>query len=97
MLKRIATTARAIVVHNPAAAAIVRRHAPDARIVRNPPSVCRRPELPSDVDTLRFRHDLGLGPRTLLVGVFGHQRESKRLPVVLRAMTRLEPAPTRDC
>lgn len=87
MLKRIATTARAIVVHNPAAAAIVLRHAPDARIVEIP-HLFVAPQLPFVIDTLRFRHDLGLGPRTLLLGVFGHQRESKRLPVVLRALAR---------
>jgi glycosyltransferase involved in cell wall biosynthesis len=85
MLKRVAATARAIVVHNPAAVAIVERHAPDARITEIP-HLFVQPETPSEIDTLRFRDQLGLGPRTLLVGVFGHQRESKRLPVVLRAM-----------
>jgi glycosyltransferase involved in cell wall biosynthesis len=87
MLKRIATTARAIIVHNPAAGAIVRRHAPDACIIEIP-HLFVNPETPSAVDALRFRAELGLGPRTLLGGVFGHQRESKRLPVVLRAMQR---------
>jgi glycosyltransferase involved in cell wall biosynthesis len=87
MLKRIATTARAIIVHNPAAAAIVRRHAPDTRIIEIP-HLFVAPETPSVVDTLRFRNQLGLGSRTLLAGVFGHQRESKRLPVVLRALKR---------
>jgi len=87
MLKRIATTARAIIVHNPAAAAIVRQHAPDARITEIP-HLFVPTRTPSIVDTLRFRDQLGLSPRTLLVGLFGHQRESKRLPVVLRAMER---------
>jgi glycosyltransferase involved in cell wall biosynthesis len=88
MLKRIAATARAIVVHNPAAAAIVRQHAPEARIVEIP-HLFVQPATPSMVDTLRFRNQLGLSPRTLLVGLFGHQRESKRLPVVLRAIKRV--------
>jgi glycosyltransferase involved in cell wall biosynthesis len=88
MLKRIATTSRAIIVHNPAAAAMVGRHAPDARIIEMP-HLFAAPEMPSAVDTLRFRSELGLGPRTLLTGVFGHQRESKRLPVVLRALERV--------
>ena len=87
MLKRIATTARAMIVHNPSAAAIIRRHAPDTRIIEIP-HLFVAPEIPSMVDTLRFRDQLGLGPRTLLAGVFGHQRESKRLPVVLRAIQR---------
>ena len=87
MLKRIAEGARAVVVHNPAAAAIVSKHAPEARIVEIP-HLFEAPELPHLADTLRFRDSLGLGPRTLLVGSFGHQRESKRLAVVLRAMER---------
>jgi glycosyltransferase involved in cell wall biosynthesis len=88
MLKRLATTARAIVVHNPAAAAIVRRHAPDARVTEIP-HLFTPPAVPAEVDTLRLRDHLGLSPRTLFIGVFGHQRESKRLPVVLRALDRV--------
>jgi glycosyltransferase involved in cell wall biosynthesis len=87
MLKRIAAGARAIIVHNPSAAAIVLRHAPDARIIEIP-HLFVKPDTPPEVDTLRFRVALGLHPRTLLAGVFGHQRESKRLPVVLRAIRR---------
>jgi glycosyltransferase involved in cell wall biosynthesis len=89
MLKRIASTARAIVVHNPAAAAIVHRHAPDARIVEIPHLFIAAPEAPSVVDTLRLRSQLEIAPRTLFIGAFGHQRESKRLPVVLRALERV--------
>ncbi|HEY7338372.1 MAG TPA: glycosyltransferase family 4 protein [Bryobacteraceae bacterium] len=85
MLKRLVGASRAIVVHNPAAAKVVRRHAADAR-VHEIPHFFADPPLPEPVDALRFRRELGLGPRTLLVGVFGHLRESKRLPVVLRAM-----------
>ena len=88
MLKRLVTTARAIVVHNPAAAAIVRRHAPDARLTEIP-HLFIAPETPSEIDTLRLRGQLELGPRTLFIGLFGHQRESKRLPVVLRALDRV--------
>jgi glycosyltransferase involved in cell wall biosynthesis len=85
MLKRIADSARAIIVHNPAAAAIVERHRPDVRIAEIP-HLFVPPRTPPKVGTLRFRDQLKLAPRTLLVGVFGHQRESKRLPVVLRSM-----------
>ncbi len=88
MLKRIATTARAVVVHNPAAIAIVRQHAPHANVIEIP-HLFVQPATPSMIDTLRFRNELGLGPRTLLAGLFGHQRESKRLPVVLRALERV--------
>lgn len=85
MLKRLATRSRAIIVHNPAAAAAVRRHAPGARVFEIP-HLFVAPELPDATETLRFRASLGLGPRTLLVAVFGHMRESKRLPAIVRAM-----------
>jgi glycosyltransferase involved in cell wall biosynthesis len=87
MLKRIATASRAVIVHNPAAARLVKSHAPEAEVIEIP-HLFTPPELPDPVETLRFRAALGLGPRTLLAGVFGHLRESKRLPVVLRAMER---------
>ena len=45
MLKRIATVSRVVVVHNPAAAAVVRKHAPDARVVEIP-HLFPRPALP---------------------------------------------------
>jgi glycosyltransferase involved in cell wall biosynthesis len=91
MLKRIARAAHAVIVHNPAAARRVCEHAPHTRVVEIP-HLFRRPELPDAVDTLRFRASLGLSPRTLLVGLFGHQRETKRLAVVLRAFERAKAA-----
>jgi len=87
MLKRLAQASRAVIVHNPAAAKRLREHAPDARVFEIP-HLFRRPQLPGAVDVLRLRASLGLGPRSLLVGLFGHQRETKRLPVVLRAFER---------
>jgi glycosyltransferase involved in cell wall biosynthesis len=87
MLKRIAEASRAVIVHNPGAARMVRRHAPEAEIFEVP-HFFETPPLPALVDTLRFRAELGWKPRTMVVGVFGHLRESKRLPVVLRAMKR---------
>jgi glycosyltransferase involved in cell wall biosynthesis len=84
MLKRIATASRAIIVHNPAATAMVLEHAPGARVFEIP-HLFERPVLPSAGETMRFRESLGLAPETLLIGTFGHQRETKRLAVVLRA------------
>lgn len=86
MLKRIATVSRALIVHNPAAARVVKGHAPDARVFEIPHFFAAPPHRPDAAEILRLRADLGLKPRELLVGVFGHLRESKRLPVVLRAM-----------
>ncbi len=87
MLKRIATASRAVIVHNPAAARVVRQHHPGARVIEIP-HLFVRPAVPEAVEVLRFRARLGVGPRTLLVGVFGHLRESKRLSAILRAMER---------
>ena len=88
MLKRIASHARAVIVHNPAAASAIVRHAPDAKVIEIP-HLFVPPDLPHPAEVLRFRERLGLRPRTLLVSVFGHLRESKRLPVLLRAMHRV--------
>jgi glycosyltransferase involved in cell wall biosynthesis len=87
MLKRVASASRAIIVHNPAAARLV-RHAAEARVVEIP-HFFSQPSLPDPIEALRFRQSLGVHPRTFLVGVFGHLRESKRIPTVLRAMERL--------
>jgi glycosyltransferase involved in cell wall biosynthesis len=88
MLKRLASVSRGIIVHNPAAARVVRSHHADARVIEIP-HLFVPPPVPSASDTLRFRQELGVKPGTLLVGVFGHQRESKRLPAILRAMEEL--------
>ncbi|HLH43861.1 MAG TPA: glycosyltransferase family 4 protein [Bryobacteraceae bacterium] len=88
MLKRLARSSRAIVVHNPAAARLVREHHRDARIFEIP-HYFAPPPTPGPIETLRFRRALGLGGRTLLVGVFGYLRESKRLPAIVRAMKRV--------
>jgi glycosyltransferase involved in cell wall biosynthesis len=85
MLKRIVTRSRAVIVHNAAAAAAVRRHAPDVRIFEIP-HLFVPPSLPDAVVVSRLRTELGLAPRTLLVAVFGHMRESKRLPAIVRAV-----------
>lgn len=88
MLKRLAESSLAIIVHNPAAARAVREHSPEARVVEIP-HLFVPPELPHLADVLRFREALGVKPKTLLAGVFGHLRESKRLCAILRAMDRV--------
>jgi len=84
MLKRIAECAKAIIVHNPAAARMAKRHSPQALVVEIP-HLFVPPYLPEWIEIARFRASLGISPRTLLVGVFGHLRESKRLAVIRRA------------
>lgn len=93
MLKHIATTALGVIVHNPAAADIVREHAPEATITEVP-HLFTPPTLPDSVDTLRLRQSLVFTPGTLVVGAFGHQRETKRVGPLLRAFQRaVESAP----
>jgi len=84
MLRRVAERALAVVVHNPAAAATVRHHAPGARIVEIP-HLFLPPEPPSAAQALRFRQRLGVPPGACLFGVFGYLREPKRLLQVLDA------------
>lgn len=88
MLKRIAETSRAVVVHNSAAARMVEEHVPGARVVEIP-LLFAPPELPSSAPVLRFRDALGLPLRHFVFGVFGYLRESKRILNVLRAFESL--------
>ncbi len=88
MLRRILEVSRAAVVHNPAAARMALAHCPGARVVEVPFPFWD-PALPPLADILRWRQSAGIGPRTVLFGVFGYLRESKRLSVVLRAYQRL--------
>jgi glycosyltransferase involved in cell wall biosynthesis len=85
MLKRAAESSLAVIVHNRAAARIVRDHAPHARVIEIPHLAFPAPALPDEVEVLRYRESLGLDLGTLVFGVFGYLRESKRLVSVLEA------------
>jgi glycosyltransferase involved in cell wall biosynthesis len=84
MLRRVAERALAVVVHNPAAAEAVRRHAPAAQIIEIP-HLFVPPPVPAAADVLRFRERLKVPVGACLFGVFGYLRESKRLLSVLAA------------
>jgi hypothetical protein len=84
MLRRIAEVSRAIVVHNPAAARIVREHAPHARVVEIPLLFASPPAI-SAAEVMRLREALGLSSRDFVFGVFGYLRESKRIMNILRS------------
>jgi glycosyltransferase involved in cell wall biosynthesis len=88
MLRRIAETAKVVIVHNPAAAHRVREHAPEAKISKIP-HLYAPPALPPPSAALRWRERHGIAPGTCLFGVFGHLRESKRLASVLGAFERV--------
>lgn len=88
MLRRLAASALAVIVHNPAAAEAVRRHAPAAAIVEIP-HLFESPLLPDPAEVLRWRQSRGFGPGDFVFGVFGYLRESKRLFSILAAFERL--------
>ena len=87
MLKRLAEAARVVVVHNPGAAAMVRAHAPEAR-VSEIPHLFAAPPAPDPHAVAELRHSWNLPAGAFLCGVFGHLRESKRLHVAVRAARR---------
>jgi glycosyltransferase involved in cell wall biosynthesis len=90
LVRRIAEASRAVVVHNPAAARIVRRHAPQARVVEIPHLFAPAP--PPEPDPRRWRATHGIPAGAFLFGVFGHLRGSKRIPGILRAFGRVRHA-----
>ena len=87
MLKRLAERSRAVIVHNAEAASMVRAHAAETP-VEVVPHLFERPVI-DEVAAARLRDTL---PGGALFGVFGHLRESKRLPTVLRALERVPAA-----
>ena len=91
MLRRIAEASRAVVVHNPAAARMVREHAPAARVVEIP-HLFAPVDLPSQAEVRRYRQTLGLSTRQFVFGVFGYLREAKRIMNILRAFDKIHRA-----
>lgn len=82
MLKRIAERARAVVVHNPAAARMVARHSPQTPVIEIP-HFFQTPELPAQPEIAKFRRRLGFSDDAFVFGVFGYIRDSKRLIQIL--------------
>lgn len=80
MLKRLTARSLAVIVHNPAAARIVRRHAPDAAVV----------EIPHLYTAPRRITERRLAP--FVFGIFGYLRESKRVMTALRAFRKVRAA-----
>jgi glycosyltransferase involved in cell wall biosynthesis len=88
MIKRIVERSRAVIVHNPRAAQLVREHVPGATVHEIPHLLALPGDLPAQSEIIRWRAEHGVAPHTFLIGVFGHLRESKRLLAVLRAFQR---------
>lgn len=88
MLKHIAESARAVVVHNPAAARIVTHHAPRIPVIEIP-HLFEAPPLPAPTEVAQFRKKLGWASETFVFAVFGYIREPKRLIQILGAFAPL--------
>ncbi len=86
LVRRAAESSLAVVVHNPAAARIVREHATGAHFVEIP-HLYQAPECAPDAAGWRAAH--GIPPDAFLFGVFGYLRETKRLGSILRVFERL--------
>lgn len=91
MLRRIGEASRALVVHNPAAADLVLRHAPGARVHQIPHLLLPGAQ-PAGYEVERRRRAWSLPPGGVVFGVFGHLRESKRLAAILREWPRVQRA-----
>lgn len=86
MLRRIVETARAVIVHNPGAAAIAREHG--ARNVHVIPHFFE-PVAVDPADAVFFRDRLSIGHGVTLFGIFGYLRETKRVISSIRAFRRV--------
>jgi glycosyltransferase involved in cell wall biosynthesis len=84
MLRRVAERARAVIVHNPSAAAIARKHG--ARSVHIVPHFFQPRDTAQPAD---FRARLGIAQGTTLFGIFGYLRETKRVLPSIRAFVRV--------
>lgn len=85
MLKRLAESARLVVVHNAAAEAAVLAHSPSTRVLRLPHLFeAPRDHFYREIDAYR-EQTLQVPREETLFAVLGHLRESKRIDSILRA------------
>ena len=89
MLRRVVERSRAVVVHNAAAARMVREAVAEAKVVEIPHYFVG-PKLAGE--SRRTRDRLGIASNEVVVSVFGYLRDSKRIGSVLKAMTALRRA-----
>lgn len=87
MLRRIAESAKAVIVHNRGAATMARNHG--AANVYVIPHFFEPEEPVEALDTARFRETIGVSPATTLFGVFGYLREPKRVLPSINAFKKL--------
>ncbi len=91
MLRRIVEAARAVIVHNPGAAAFAREHGA-RRIVTIPHFHDLQNEPIHPVETFDYRRSINVTPGTILFGMFGYLRETKRVMPCLTSFRKLNAA-----
>lgn len=87
MLKRALEGARAVIVHNPGAAAMARAHGGENISVI--PHFFEPIAVPDRAATGRFRQRIGVAQTATLFGIFGYLRETKRVLASIAAFRRL--------
>jgi glycosyltransferase involved in cell wall biosynthesis len=91
MLARVAQTSRIVMVHNKAAEQAVKLHAADTPVVTVPHILFRPPDISAD-DVEETRRTWGAEKKSMVFGIFGHLRETKRVASCVRAFLRLRQA-----
>jgi glycosyltransferase involved in cell wall biosynthesis len=86
MLRRLAESARAVIVHNPGAAAMAREHG--AKRVAIVPHF-HEPEHCDPAEPILFRERIGVPQGATLFGIFGYLRETKRVLPSIEAFRRI--------
>lgn len=88
MIRRVVEGSRAVIVHNPGAAAIARAHG--AATIYTVPHFYVPPNvLPEAPEIARFRDRIGVAQNATLFGVFGYLREPKRVLTCIAAVRKL--------
>jgi glycosyltransferase involved in cell wall biosynthesis len=86
MLRRILERSRAVIVHNPGAAAVASQFTSNVRVI--PHFYENKPDVEA-CETVRFRERIGVGQGATLFGIFGYLREPKRILTCIQAFKRL--------
>jgi glycosyltransferase involved in cell wall biosynthesis len=86
LLRRILERSRAVIVHNPGAAAVASQFTGNVTII---PHFCEIKPVAEACDTARFRERIGVGQGATLFGIFGYLREPKRIVTCIQAFKRL--------
>lgn len=87
ILKRLVETAQAVIVHNPAAKAAAEAHG-SKKCIEIPHISGPVPDI-GVPDVVDLRNQWRVPPGGIVLGVFGHLRESKRIHTVLNAFEKL--------